>query len=286
MLLQLRLDDVGDGRRTPRPAARARSHVDAATAQLYEWRADPEALACAELLPPLDEEGSFAEVLLLDGDDGDDDDDGFGGDDDDDEGGGDGDDEGGGGGANAYGRVAAGGGGNCLAALLDARPDEGAAALPALLPAKAMRRPSRGAQLKATRYAAVGLSAYQLQSALPYTAVPRRRRARPRRSAARRPPRSRRGAAAAVLVEHGSGGDGDDDATACAGSYAVLVGVLRAVPTRRQSCRPHACSALGAERRRPPHQPLARRARRAAAALAAATDDEACRCSFASPRSW
>ena len=103
-------------------------------------------------------------MLLLDGDeDGDDDDDdGFGDDDDDDEPGDGDDDEGGGGAAaNAYGRarrlqVAAE---NCLAALLDARPDEGAAALLALLPASASAAAEPlGAQLERdAAYAAVGL---------------------------------------------------------------------------------------------------------------------------------
>ena len=298
MLLQLRLDDVGDGRRSSsaeRLAPALLTLMQRTVTQLHEWRADPEALACAELLPPLDEEGSFAEVLLLDGDDDDDDDDGFGGDDED-EGGGDGDDEGGGGGgANAYGRarrlqVAAE---NCLAALLDARPDEGAAALLALLPASASAAAEAlGAQLERdAAYAAVGLSAYhQLQSALPYTAV---------LAAATREAEAVGGAAAAALAlaaplqgrlcwllaswwSFGSGGDGDDDAAACAGSYAVLVGVLRGgadLAAKLQAAHALLCCTSGlSDDDLRTFAPLAPDALAAlAAALAAATDDEACR---------
>ena len=149
MLLQLRLDDVGDGRRSSsaeRLAPALLTLMQRTVTQLHEWRADPEALACAELLPPLDEEGSFAEVLLLDGDeDGDDDDDGFSRDDEDDDGGGDGDDEGGGAAANAYGRarrlqVAAE---NCLAALLDARPTRARRRCSRCCRRARARRPSR-----------------------------------------------------------------------------------------------------------------------------------------------
>ena len=143
--------------------------------QLREWSAEPEALACTELLPPLsDEEGD------------DDDDDGFDCEDDyqdgsldaeqdEDDGNmesGDGD---GAAALNGYGRAARlqHAAENALVAILDASPSEASAALLAQLPnAACAAEEPLGAQLQRdAAYGALGLSPYHLQDVLNYTTV-------------------------------------------------------------------------------------------------------------------
>lgn len=205
--------------------------------QLREWSAEPEALACSELLPPLEE---VEEEEELDAEDGEGDEESpYGDEDGDDEGEGE---EGNGSAAalNSYGRAARlqCAAENALTAVLDARPDEASAALLAQLPASACAVDEPlGAQLQRdAAYCALGLCPYQLQESLGYSAV---------LAAATREAEALGAAAAAGATlplaaplqarlcwllpcwwAFGSGED-EENERSCAASYALLVGALR-----------------------------------------------------------